>query len=119
MYNKPSKKETNSQAAQRLLLSRGLQGVSGLIFELSNGLKVRVDFEDDSFLSEPYQTGTKIIILTSAEAWGGNKDNGNCWLLHQTDPDTWPSDFHAHDYERRKFWIVTQEISMTHQLGNG
>lgn len=102
MNKSSSQTETNSQAAQRLLLSRGLQEVSGFTFELPSGRKVKVVSEDDPFLSKPYKAGTAIIPFTSAKAGALVKVGGDCWLLYQNDPDPWPSDFHAHNYERNE-----------------
>jgi hypothetical protein len=67
--NKPSSTtETNAQAAQKLQLARGLEIVSGFIFELPTGLKVIVISGDDPFFNAPYEAGTKITPFTSAEA---------------------------------------------------
>ena len=89
--------ETNLEAAINLLRSRGIEAVSGFVFEMPDGLKVRVSIENDPFLDKPFESGTKITIFTSAKAGVIIKVGGDCWLLHQNDADPWPSDFHAHN----------------------
>ena len=99
--NNSSTTETNGQVAEKLQMSSGVEEVSAYKFELPNGLKVRVDSEDDPFLNEPYQEGTKITFSVSAEGAAPVKLRGDYWLVHQNDPDDiWPSDFHAHNKVR-------------------
>ena len=90
--------KTNGQAAIDLLKAQGIQTCDGFVFELPSGLKVRITAEDDPFLDKPYEIGTKIAVFTSAKA-------SACilgWYIHQNDPDPWPSNFHAHNYERKE-----------------
>ena len=89
---------TNGQAAIDSLRTRGIECCDGFVFELPTGLKVRVTADDDPFLDQPYEAGTKITLFTSAKA-------SACilgWYLHQNDPDPWPSTFHAHNYDRKE-----------------
>src|SRR6185295_19175973 len=94
--------ETNAQAAIDVLRTRGIETVSGFVFEMPGGVKVTIIAEDDPFLDRPYEAGTKITIFTSAQAGAFIKVAGDCWYLHQNDPDPWPSDFHAHHAERKE-----------------
>jgi hypothetical protein len=101
--NTPFAPETNGQAARRLQESAGIEEVDEFIFELPSGLKVKVASEDDAFLNEPHQEGTKISLSVSAEASAPVKMRGDYWLVHQNDPDdNWPSDFHAHNKVRHE-----------------
>ena len=100
MSERPSSTETNRQAVRRLLESMGIEEVKGLIFELPNGVEIRVDSEDDGFLNETYQQ-SKIMLLVGGRASAPVKLRGDYWLVHQNDPDdNWPSDFHAHNRVR-------------------
>ena len=90
--------KTNGQAATALLRTQGVETCDGFVFELPSGLKVRVTSEDDPFLDKPYEVETKIAVFTSAKA--SARILG--WYLHPNDPDPWPSNFHAHNYERKE-----------------
>ena len=90
--------ETNRTAVQKFQIEHGLEAADGFSFELPSGLKVRVVAEDDPFLDEPYQEGTKISSFASGEAGAPATLFGDRWQVHQNDPDCiWPSNFHAHN----------------------
>jgi hypothetical protein len=79
----------------------GIEQASGCVFELPNGSKLIARSDDDAFLNEPYQPGTKLSLLISGRAGACVKMAGDCWLIYQNDPDeNWPSNFHAHNRVR-------------------
>lgn len=93
-----SSTKTNGEAAIELLRTQGVGIADGFVFELPDGLKIRVTAEDDPFLDRPYEAATKITVVISAKA-------SACilgWYLHQNDLDPWPSNFHAHNYDRKE-----------------
>lgn len=93
-----SSRKTNGEAARELLRTQGIEMADGFVFELPSGLEVIVTANDDPFLDKPYEAGTRITVRTSAKA-------SACilgWYLHQNDLDPWPSNFHAHNYDRNE-----------------
>jgi|ERR1700730_13034935 len=94
--------ESNAEAIQRFMEAGGLEEVTTFRFELPSGLTITVDSEDDPFLNEPYQEGTQIKPFSSADAGATIPLSGDRWRIHQSDPDNWPSDFHAHNLVRHE-----------------